>query len=240
MCLRKQRLSGITIRFSYSVKLHEKKNETCTTLTAILLSDNKNQQKSRKLLIKIDDCNIILNMKKIFSIVVLIICCHLANAANIPVVVNSDEKVFTKISSNIANQLPKNVQILAYDICFLNMNMSLADAISNDFKTIMTNQQFINNYKIFFINEVQAQHPEIDYSFLNTLNDQELINFGQIVNADVVFISTATLIQDKQKSVWDNNLHKFVKKKVILFQANIFNTKTNAYLMRISEYFVVH
>ena len=160
-------------------------------------------------------------MKKLISLIVLLFSVYLLNAANIPMVVNSDEKVFTKISSNIANQLPKNVQILAYDICFLNMNAALADAISNDFKTIMTNQQFINNYKIFFIDEVQTQHPEIDYSFLNTLNDQDLINFGQIVNADVVFISTATLIQDKEKPVWDNAKHKFVKKKVVLFQANI-------------------
>lgn len=161
-----------------------------------------------------------------------------AKTSNVPVVVQNDDKVFMKISSDITKYLPKNIQILVYNIYFLNGSTALADTVNNNFKIIMSSQQFINKYKVFFIDDVVKNHPEIDFSFLETLNDQDLVAFGQNIEADVVLISSATLMQDVQKVVWDHNEHKFIKKNVILFQANIFNTKTNAYLMRISEYFL--
>ena len=158
----------------------------------------------------------------------------------IPLVINDDVKVFDKIASDIGTALPRNVQILTYNIFFLNCDTETSSQISENFQAVLSGRQTSKHYTMFFIDDVMKQHPEIDFSFMNKLNDQDLIAFGQNISADVVFISSVTLLEGKYKRVWNPQTHQFVKKKIMLFQGNIFSTKTGVYMLRLSEYFLVN
>ena len=162
------------------------------------------------------------------------------SGGGVPIVISDDDKVFMKIASSIGASLPRNVQILTYNIFFLNCDGEIKQQVGQLFHDVLQQHQRANHYKVFFIDDVIKEHPEIDFSFMNKMNDQDLIAFGQNISADVVFISSVTLLEGKYKRVWDKENHKFVKKKILLFQGNIFSTVTAAYMLRVSEYFLVN
>ena len=162
------------------------------------------------------------------------------SGSGVPLVINDDDKVFMKIAASIGTALPRNVQILTYNIFFLNCDGQTSQQVGQLFHDVLQQQQKAHHYKVTFIDDVRRDHPEFDYSFMNKMNDQDLIAFGKNISNDVVFISSVTLLEGKYKRVWDKENRKFVRKRILLFQGNIFSTATAAYMLRVSEYFLVN
>lgn len=162
------------------------------------------------------------------------------SGSGVPLVINDDDKVFMKIAASIGTALPRNVQILTYNIFFLNCDGETSQQVGQLFHDVLQQQQKAHHYKVTFIDDVRRDHPEFDYSFMNKMNDQDLIAFGKNISNDVVFISSVTLLEGKYKRVWDKENRKFVRKRILLFQGNIFSTATAAYMLRVSEYFLVN
>ena len=175
----------------------------------------------------------------IISIYIFILSFSGYSNSNLPLIIKQDDRVFHTISSSISRNLPKNIQILFYDIFFMNGDKETSETVNNNFKIIITSQQYINKYSSIFIDDIKTKFPNIDYSFVKKIDEKELLSFGKFTKADAVMISSATIIEGKNKVVWDIQKAKFAKKRIILFQGNIFNTENSSYLMRITHYFLI-
>lgn len=176
-------------------------------------------------------------MKKIISFLLFFIINILYSQTRIPLIIDTEEILFLKISKELSKKLPLNIEILVYDLLFLNANEKTIQKTNNNFYIILSSNQFVNKYSLIFIKDLKEKMTDIDFSFIEKQNHLELISFGTYLKLDAVMISTVTIIKDKKKLVWDKN--KFVYKKIALLQSNIFNTENSSLLYRFSYYFLL-
>ncbi|HNZ27356.1 MAG TPA: hypothetical protein PLG34_05000 [Spirochaetota bacterium] len=179
-------------------------------------------------------------MKRI-SILIILIIVHtpsIFSHKGIPFFILSEDKCFLKIASTISKNVQKNIDILVYDMIFLNAKEDEMSEVIKNFMLILTTQQYVYDYTIKNINEIIKTEPNIDYSFIRNMYERDLINFGKFVKADAVMISSATILENKTKTVWDANLKKFTKKRVALYQGNIINCENGSSLLRVTDYFL--
>ncbi|HOJ63900.1 MAG TPA: hypothetical protein PLE45_05715 [Spirochaetota bacterium] len=158
----------------------------------------------------------------------------------LPLIIDTQEKIFLKISKEIGKKLPENIEILVYDLFFINSNdLNLQQKINNNFYLILSSNQFINKYSLTFIKELKEKKEDIDFSFIENQNHFELISFGNYLKMDAVMISTITILENTKRLIWDKKNNKFIYKKIALIQSNIFNTETSNSLYRFSYYFLL-
>jgi len=178
-------------------------------------------------------------MKRI-SIIIIIIFHTVAiySQKGVPFFILGEDKCFLKIASTISKKVQKNIDILVYDMVFLNAKEDEISDVIKNFMLILTTQQYVYDYTIKNINETIETEPNIDYSFIKNMYERDLINFGRLIKVDAVMISSATILENKTKTVWDSNLKKFTKKRVALYQGNIINCENGSSLLRVTDYFL--
>ncbi len=179
-------------------------------------------------------------MKRISILLILIIfhTPYIFSQRGIPFFIFSEDKCFLKIASTISKKVQKNIDILVYDMVFLNAKEDEMSEVIKNFMLILTTQQYVYDYTIKNINETIETEPNIDYSFIKNMYERDLINFGRFIKVDAVMISSATILENKTKIVWDANSKKFTKKRVALYQGNIINCENGSSLLRVTDYFL--
>ena len=179
-------------------------------------------------------------MKKFFLIIIAFLFFNLTvfPKKRIPLVILSQKYIFNKISKDIARVFPDNVEILVYDIYLLNGEEKLSKQINDKFYNIATSNQSKYNYLVQFERDIIQQH-DIDIDFIKKQSELDLIGFGKFLNLDVVLFSSATIIEDQTKKVWNKELKKMEYKKIILFQGDFISTENNLSIFRFSYYFLM-
>lgn len=177
-------------------------------------------------------------MKKRILILFLLLTTHIFFATNkIPLIIETEEKIFLKISKELGKKLPKNIEILVYDLFFINSDdYNLKQSLNNNFYLILSLNQFINKYSLVFIKDLKEKRSDIDLSFIENQNHFELISFGNYLKVDAVMISTITILENTKRLMWDKN--KLIYKRVALIQSNIFSSENSSTLYRFSYYFL--
>ncbi|MBP5706660.1 MAG: hypothetical protein J6W76_05205 [Spirochaetales bacterium] len=60
------------------------------------------------------------------------------SGSGVPLVINDDDKVFMKIVASIGTSLPRNVQILTYNIFFLNCDAAISQQVGQLFRDVLS------------------------------------------------------------------------------------------------------
>jgi hypothetical protein len=178
-------------------------------------------------------------MKNLIIAVLLFTCSNLFSDIKLPFIIETEEKVFHRIASEINSKLPKKVDILVCNILFLNGNPEVTDKINKNFNIILDTQQFVYKYTVESIDNVKLKDETSNYSFIQNYDEQELIAFAQFLNKDALLISSVTILEDQKKRIWDFETLKFIDKNIALFQGNIFNTETKDIMLRFYYYFLI-
>ena len=102
-------------------------------------------------------------MKKKFfiTIFILYIIFNIYAKQRIPVVINSQKKIFNKISKDIERVFPDNVEILFYDIHLINGDENIKKIINDNFYDIITSNQSKNKYKAKFERDIIKLYKNI-------------------------------------------------------------------------------
>ena len=77
---------------------------------------------------------------------------------------------------------------------------------------------------------------------MNTLKKQsemDLIAFGNFLELDIVLFSSATIIEDQTKQIWNAKTKELYYKKIILFQGDFISTENNTSVFRFLYYFLL-
>ena len=155
---------------------------------------------------------------------------------NIPLIVETEEVVFKKLSNKIKKNLPKNIDILVYDAEIMNGNEKLKNSINKKIKTILKNNSD-NRYNIDFFSDIDI--TKINISFLTTYEEEELLSFARSLKKDGVMLSSITIFDNKNKKIWDKESKKYIERNIGLLQGNIFNTEKGNPILRFSYFFLV-
>ncbi len=155
---------------------------------------------------------------------------------NIPLIIESEDRVLKKLSNDIKRYLPKNIDILAYDTEVMNGNEKIKNNANIRIRAALKNDAD-NRYSIDFFSELDNKGRDI--SFLNTYEEEELISFARSLKKDAVMLSSITIFDDKVRKVWSSYSKKFVNKNIGLLQGNIFNTEKGDTILRFSYFFII-
>ncbi|MBN1214538.1 MAG: hypothetical protein JXA99_03755 [Candidatus Lokiarchaeota archaeon] len=181
-------------------------------------------------------------MKKFFLNLILTILFFLTfnifPQQRIPIIIYSQKNIFNKISKDIAKVFPDNVEILVYDIPLLNGDEKINKKINDNFYNIITTNQSKFSYIAKFERDIIKEN-NIDKEFIKKQSELDLIAFGNFLNLDVVLFSSATIIEDQTKKIWNTDLKKMEYKKIILFQGDFISTENNLSIFRFSYYFLL-
>ncbi len=178
------------------------------------------------------------NTKMKISIILffLILILSLTYAENIPLFINSEEAIYTKLSKDINSKLPKKVDILIFDLSLLNADDNLNQLLNKNFKMIMKNRQKRYNYFISFFSDIDNKEDG-SLSFINNYNEQELLAYADHIGKDAIFIASVTIINKKSKVLWDKKESRFLLKNIALLQGNILSVETKESMLRFTYYF---
>jgi hypothetical protein len=178
-------------------------------------------------------------MKKIIIILIMFVNLLIVHGANIPLIVDTEEDVFRKISKSINTDLPQKIDILIFDIMMLNISKDTSNRINKNFEIIMKSQQFIYKYSILFMKDVKTKDLTTDYTFVDNYNEQELLSYAKYIQKDAILLASITLLENETKKIWDKSSGKYIEKKIALLQGNIFNTENNQSMLRFSYYLLI-
>lgn len=180
-------------------------------------------------------------MKKkfLFIFTAIFIIINIFSKQRIPIMIYSQKNIFNKISKDIKNVFPDNVEILFYDIQLLNADEKTKKQINDSFYDIITSNQTKYNYKAKFERDIIKENKDIDLKSLKNQSELDLIAFGNFLELDVVLFSSATIIEDQTKQIWDVKTKKLYNKKVILFQGDFISTENSSSIFRFSYYFLL-
>lgn len=156
----------------------------------------------------------------------------------IPLLIKNQNKIFKEIAKSIQSNFPPNIKILIYKSNLLNGQEGLKEKLNRNFHDIITSLQTKYKYSIIFEEEISKYHEDIDLKDLKKKDELELIALGNFLEQDVVMLSSITIIEEKNKLIFDKTQKKWLKKKVALFQGNFFNENRNS-LLRFSYYFLI-
>ncbi len=167
-------------------------------------------------------------MKKIIICLLILSYCFLIFPSKrfIPIIIDSETKVFNIIAKEMSKKLPKKIEILVYNLNLLNGEEEIKNKLNDNFYKIFFKMQSFYGYFLTF---------EKDLTLIKI--DNKEIGLGKLLNKDAVMISSITVIEGKLKSIWDEVSKKWVKKKIALYQGNIFIVDTCSVILRFSYYF---
>ncbi|HOV14475.1 MAG TPA: hypothetical protein PK771_09350, partial [Spirochaetota bacterium] len=155
----------------------------------------------------------------------------------LPMFIENQESIYNKLSREINSKLPRKIEILVFDIFLLNGSEELNLYFNKNFKTIMKNKQYIYNYSLFFFEDLKNDKDIKDYNFIKNYNEQELSAYAKYINKDAILVASVTIVEEKNKKIWDNTQLKFLKKNIALIQGNIFSVETKESMLRFAYYF---
>ena len=161
---------------------------------------------------------------------------NIETVQNIPLIVENEDIILKKLVVEIKKKLPKNIDILVYDTEIMNGSEKLKNSINKKIKTILKGDTD-NKYNIDFFSELNI--AEVDISFLTTYEEEELLSYASSLKKDAVMLSSITILDGKNKKVWDKKLKKYVYKNIGLLQGNIFNTENRSPILRFSYFFLI-
>ena len=180
-------------------------------------------------------------MKKIFLfiIIIFIINIDIFSKQRIPIFISSEKNIYNKISKDIEKIFPDNVEILFYDIHLLNGDDEIKTRINDSFYNTITLNQSKYNYKAKFERDIIKENKAIDLNTLKKQSEMDLIAFGNFLELDIVLFSSATIIEDQTKQIWNAKTKELYYKKIILFQGDFISTENNTSVFRFLYYFLL-
>lgn len=180
-------------------------------------------------------------MKKNFFLIIIILLSALDifTKQRIPLIVSSQKNIFNKIFTEIEKTFPDNVEILVYDIYLFNGTEDDKKRINENFYNIMTENQTKYKYKVKFEKDIINEYTEIDLKALKNQSELDLIAFGKYLNLNIVLLSSATILENATKSIWNVKEKKVFVKKIVLFQGDFISTENNISIFKFSYYFLL-
>jgi hypothetical protein len=172
-------------------------------------------------------------------ICMLLSCASLSAEQQVSRVPNTQEKTYSRLAKLIGDNLPKNIEILIYELILLNGSDSQQADINNNVTMILTAKQFLYDFKVHFINKIINDNDSISKEDIIANDELEMIALGKVLNLDAVLVGTVTIKDDETKKVWDSSKKRFIEKRVALLQGNVFSTENNQSLLRFSYTFLV-
>jgi len=169
----------------------------------------------------------------------MLIVFSLNSQDKIPIFIESQEKIFHKISNELKKNLPRKIEILAIDILFLNGDKNSNDKIRKNYYIILETQQFVNQYSLEFLNKIKLKDLSDDLTRIQNYNDLELAALAKLLNKDAVLITSVTTLENQKKKIWDDETKKTKEKGVGIIQGIILNTESSEVLYRFFYYFLI-
>ena len=156
---------------------------------------------------------------------------------NFPVIIKSQKEIFNKIAKDFKDNLPKDIEILMFNIAPINGSEELIEKINNDFYQALKEKESDYNYSIKSEKEITETNKDIDLTAIKKESELELMALGKYLQLDAILITSLTVIEDSRKKVWNKNTKEWEYKKKALIQGNIFSTATSISLYRFSYFF---
>ncbi len=181
-----------------------------------------------------------LSMKRsVFIFLIFIINILVYPSQRLPWLISTDEQVYYVICRQIAELLRSNTKLGIVPLYIFNGNTPDYRNINNKYMLIMKNQQHLYNYSVISLEQVALNNGISDVSFIETRNENEIINFCKINSIDTVLIGSITVIDTPPRQTFDTNMARWVPKRVALLQGNIFNVETRLIAHRFSYYLLI-
>ena len=119
------------------------------------------------------------------------------------------------------------------------MDDEIKTRINDSFYNTITLNQSKYNYKAKFERDIIKENKAIDLNTLKKQSEMDLIAFGNFLELDIVLFSSATIIEDQTKQIWNAKTKELYYKKIILFQGDFISTENNTSVFRFLYYFLL-
>ncbi len=156
-----------------------------------------------------------------------------------PLIINSSNKIIDDLCNQLSRNLPKNIEILIFDINLLNISDFHEVNLKNNIETLLSDSSKKHAIKII----LQKEIPEKDQSVKEILSkfpsENDLMAIANYLKSDVVLMINITQIKKESRNVWSQKNRSIQKKDIFLFQANLYKPDNHSILLRFYNYFYI-
>lgn len=163
----------------------------------------------------------------------------LISAQNIPLIINSDEKVIEDTVKLISKTLPKGIEILIYNPNIINTDTRTALKIEKRAIELFSANSSKYNIKITTENDAKGKSEDIKKMLENYPGEEDLVTLGLLLKCDAVLIINITKLRHEIRSIWDADAKSIVKKDIYILQGNLFNPENHRVFIRFFNYMYI-